>query len=57
MGRRVLVTHADQPIGRCLVKLLFHDGDVDHVLATGHSPSPRSEDVGWFAKPARWSAR
>lgn len=43
-GRRVLVTHADQPLGRCLVKLLFYDDEVEHVLAVGSGAPPRSFD-------------
>jgi nucleoside-diphosphate-sugar epimerase len=41
---RVLVTHADEPIGRRTVKTLFHDERVDHVLAVGHGPPPRAFD-------------
>jgi nucleoside-diphosphate-sugar epimerase len=41
---RVLVTHADEPIGRRVVKTLFHDPDVSHVLAVGDGPPPRSFD-------------
>ncbi|MGH0030479.1 MAG: hypothetical protein ACQGVC_11860 [Myxococcota bacterium] len=42
--RRVLVTHADEPIGRRTVKTLFHDERVEHVLALGHGPPPRAFD-------------
>ncbi len=38
----VLVTHADEPIGRRLVKRLFHDPDVEYLLAVGDGPAPRS---------------
>ena len=40
----VLVTHADEPIGRRVVKTLFHDADVDAILALGDGPPPRSFD-------------
>lgn len=42
--RRVIVTHADQPIGRRIVKLLFHDDGVESILALGDGPPPRSFD-------------
>jgi UDP-glucose 4-epimerase len=40
----VLVTHADEPIGRRVVKTLFHDEDVDRILAIGSGPAPHSFD-------------
>lgn len=40
-GRRVLVTHADEPVGRRLVKTLFHDEDVERIWAVGAGPAPR----------------
>jgi nucleoside-diphosphate-sugar epimerase len=40
----VLVTHADEPIGRRIVKTLFHDPGVEHILAVGETPPPRSFD-------------
>jgi UDP-glucose 4-epimerase len=40
----VLVTHADEPIGRRIVKTLFHDEAVDGILAVGGGPPPRSFD-------------
>jgi UDP-glucose 4-epimerase len=42
--KRVLVTHADEPIGRRVVKTLFHDAEVEHILAVGDGPSPRGFD-------------
>ena len=42
--RNVLVTHADQPIGRRLVKSLYHDDDIDRILALGDGPPPHSFD-------------
>jgi len=43
-GRRVLVTHADEPLGRRLVKTLYHDEIVESILALGGGPPPRSFD-------------
>ena len=42
--RRVLVTHADEPIGRRVVKTLYHDGRVALIFAVGDGPPPRSFD-------------
>ncbi len=39
---KVLVTHADEPIGRRIVKALFHDTAVDAILGLGSGPRPRS---------------
>ncbi len=41
---RVLITHADEPIGRRIVKTLFHDSAVDTIFAVGDAPPPRSFD-------------
>lgn len=38
---RVLVTHADLPIGRRIVKVLWHDPAVETVVAIGGGPAPR----------------
>ncbi len=38
---KVLVTHADEPIGRRVVKTLFHDPSVATILATGLPMNPR----------------
>ena len=38
--RRVLVTHVDSSVGRRLVKVLYHDIEVDLVLGTGTGPTP-----------------
>ena len=43
-GLSVLVTHADQPIGRCLVGRLYHDERIDSILAVGEGPPPRAFD-------------
>ena len=42
--RNVLVTHADEPIGRRIVKTLFHDPAVGVLLAVGSGPAPRGFD-------------
>jgi hypothetical protein len=41
---RALVTHADEPIGRRVVKTLYHDADVETILAVGDGPAPRAFD-------------
>jgi len=41
---RVLITHADEPIGRRAVKRLFHDPRVEAIFAVGDGPTPRSFD-------------
>lgn len=51
--RRVLVTHADEPIGRRVVKTLFHDERVGHILALGHGPPPRAFDRFLIGDEAR----
>lgn len=38
----VLVTHADEPIGRRVVKTLYHDESVGRILATGAGAPPRA---------------
>ena len=40
----VLVTHADEPIGRRIVKRLFHDPRVEAIFAVGDGPTPRAFD-------------
>jgi nucleoside-diphosphate-sugar epimerase len=42
--RRVLVTHADEPIGRRIVKSLYYDPEVEAIFAVGDGPAPRSFD-------------
>lgn len=44
MTRTVLVTHADEPIGRRLTKLLVHDEDIGRIVALGRGRPPRSFD-------------
>jgi len=41
---RVLVTHADEPIGCRVVKNLSHDPEVEAILALGNGPPPRAFD-------------
>jgi nucleoside-diphosphate-sugar epimerase len=38
----VLVTHADEPVGRRVVKTLFHDPEVARIFAVGEGPLPRA---------------
>ncbi len=40
----VLVTHADEPLGRRIVKSLYHDPGVEHLLTVGAGPPPRAFD-------------
>jgi nucleoside-diphosphate-sugar epimerase len=40
--RNVLVTHADLPLGRRLVKVLWHDAGVDRIVAVGEGAVPRA---------------
>ena len=42
--RRVFVTHADEPLGRRIVKRLFHDDRIDSLFAVGSGPPPRAFD-------------
>jgi UDP-glucose 4-epimerase len=49
----LLVTHADEPLGRRIVKVLMHDPDVASVFAVGVGPSPRAFDRFLAESPAR----
>jgi nucleoside-diphosphate-sugar epimerase len=40
----VLVTHADEPLGRRVVKTLYHEEPVQRILAVGEGPPPRAFD-------------
>ena len=40
----VLITHADEPLGRKVVKALFHDEEIGNILAVGDGPPPRGFD-------------
>jgi len=42
--RNILVTHADSPIGRRLIKALYYDERVDRILAVGSGPPPNAFD-------------
>jgi len=42
--RNVLVTHADAPIGRRLVKAMHYDDRIGRILAVGSGPPPNSFD-------------
>jgi nucleoside-diphosphate-sugar epimerase len=42
---RILVTHADEPIGRRVVKNLYHDPEVDVIFALGSGPPPHKFDA------------
>jgi UDP-glucose 4-epimerase len=53
--RSILVTHADEPLGRRLVKTLFHDEGVERVLAVGTGPAPRAFDRFLAGSPPRVS--
>ena len=44
MSRRVLVTHADEAIGRRLVARLHADDRIEHIVAAGAGPPPRRFD-------------
>ena len=44
MSRNILVTHADAPIGRRLLKALYYDDRVDRIFAVGAGPPPGSFD-------------
>jgi hypothetical protein len=43
--RAVLVTHADRPLGRRIVKRLWHDPAIERIVATGEGPAPRAFDA------------
>lgn len=49
----VLVSHADEPLGRRIVKTLFHDPAVGVILAVGSGPAPRAFDRFLAGSPPR----
>lgn len=51
--RSVLVTHADEPLGRRVVKTLFHDRRVERIVAVGGAPAPRAFDRFRAGAPPR----
>ncbi len=53
--KNVLVTHADDPIGRRIVKALIHDERIGNILAIGEGPAPRAFDRFIAATPPRFS--
>lgn len=53
MSRSVLVTHADEPLGRRVVKTLYHDPGVARIFAVGRGPAPRAFDRFFAGTPAR----
>lgn len=42
--RSVLITHADEPIGRRVVKTLWHDEEIQRIVAVGSGTAPRAFD-------------
>jgi len=51
--RNLLVTHADEPLGRRVVKLLWHDGRIGRVFALGSGATPRAFDTFRVGTPPR----
>jgi nucleoside-diphosphate-sugar epimerase len=51
--KRVLVTHADLPLGRRIVKLLWHDPAVARIFALGGGPLPRTFAAWRGGEPPR----
>jgi nucleoside-diphosphate-sugar epimerase len=51
----VLVTHADEPLGRRIVKLLWHDAQVGQVFALGSGIAPRAFDTFRGNDPPRFA--
>jgi nucleoside-diphosphate-sugar epimerase len=49
----VLVTHADEPLGRRVVKLLWHDERVERIVALGTGAAPRAFDAFRAGIPTR----
>jgi nucleoside-diphosphate-sugar epimerase len=41
---KVLITHADLPLGRRIAKVLWHEPGVERIVALGHGPPPRAFD-------------
>lgn len=51
----VLITHADEPLARRIVKTLFHDPTIEAILAVGDGPAPRAFDRFLAESPPRLS--
>jgi nucleoside-diphosphate-sugar epimerase len=49
----VLVTHSDEPLGRRIVKLLWHDGRIGRIFALGSGATPRAFDAFRTGVPPR----
>jgi nucleoside-diphosphate-sugar epimerase len=49
----VLVTHSDEPLGRRIVKLLWHDGRIGRIFALGSGAAPRAFDAFRAGVPPR----
>jgi hypothetical protein len=43
--KAVVVTHADLPLGRRIVKLLWHEPAIGRIVALGEGPAPRAFDA------------
>jgi nucleoside-diphosphate-sugar epimerase len=54
VAHNVLVSHADEPIGRRVVKALVHDRRIGNVLGVGEGPAPRGFDRFIAASPPRF---
>ena len=51
----VLVTHSDEPLGRRIVKLLWHDDGIGRIFALGSGTAPRAFDTFQAGTPPRFS--
>jgi nucleoside-diphosphate-sugar epimerase len=50
----VLVTHSDEPLGRRVVKLLWHDERIGRIFALGSGAAPRAFDAFRSGVPPRF---
>ena len=50
----VLVTHSDEPLGRRVVKLLWHDDRIGKIVALGSGAAPRAFDAFQAGAPPRF---
>lgn len=53
--RNVLVTHSDEPLGRRVVKLLWHDERIGKIFALGADAAPRAFDTFRAGDPPRFA--
>jgi len=51
----VLVTHSDEPLGRRIVKLLWHDERIGKIFGLGTDAAPRAFDTYRTGVPPRFS--